>query len=396
MTDNPAVRDLTCRACGDSFDPAETTGTCPSCDGHLTVTYDLDAVDFTPETTTERRYEGIARYAELLPFTAETLVTMDEGATPLVSCPSLADEWGVGEVYVKDEGRNPTGSVADRGMAVAVTAAAEAGADDVALPTTGIEGQAAAAYAARAGLDSHSFVPSRATFDAKAMINVHGGDMEVVGGRYGDAVEAFHETVAEEGWHSLAPFETPYRREGAKTLGYELLEQLDWEVPDAVVYPTGEGVGLVGTYAGTRDLADLGVVEDTPAMYAAQAAGCAPIVEAFENGEEDTAVWETPDTICGGVEIPDPAGGPDVLAAVRESDGGAVATEDRDVLEGAVSIAQSEGVELGATAGVAASGAARLAEQDEFGPDDTLVLVNTLTGNAEADVLRSHLMSKGI
>ncbi|WP_424019544.1 threonine synthase [Halorientalis pallida] len=396
MTRNSAVRDLTCRACGDSFDPAETTGPCPSCDGHLTVSYDLDAVDFTPETATDRRYEGIARYAELLPFTAETLVTMDEGATPLVACPDLADEWGVGEVYVKDEGRNPTGSVADRGMAVAVTAAVEAGAEDVALPTTGIEGQAAAAYAARAGLDSHSFVPSRATFDAKAMINVHGGDMEVVGGRYGDAVDSFRETVAEEGWHSLSPFGTPYRREGQKTLAYELVEQLDWAAPDAVVYPTGEGVGLVGAHAGAQELAELGIVEDTPAMYAAQADGCAPVVEAFEAGDEDTEVWERPDTICGGIEIPDPAGGADVLAAIRESDGGAVATEDREALEGAVSIAQSEGVEIGASAGVAASGAAALADRGEFGPDDTVVLVNTLPGNAEADILRNHLVSKGI
>jgi threonine synthase len=202
--------------------------------------------------------------------------------------------------------------------------------------------------------------------------------------------------VAEEGWHSLAPFETPYRREGQKTLAYELAEQLDWTAPDAVVYPTGEGVGLVGAHAGARELADLGVVDDTPAVYAAQAAGCAPIVEAFEAGDDDTGVWETPDTICGGVEIPDPSGGSDVLAAVRESDGGAVATEDDETLEHAVGVAQSEGVELGATAGVAASGAAKLADRGELGPDDTVVLVNTLTGNAEADILRSHLMSKGI
>ncbi|WP_335999537.1 threonine synthase [Halorientalis halophila] len=396
MTRNPAVRDLTCRDCGDSFDPADATGPCPACGGHLAVTYDLDAVDVSTEAFADRRYEGIARYADLLPFAAETLVTMREGTTPLVPCPDLADEWGVGEVYVKDEGRNPTGSVADRGMALGVTAAAEAGAEDVALPTTGIEGQAAAAYAARAGLDSHSFVPSRATFDAKAMINVHGGDMSVVGGRYEDAVEAFAETVAEEGWHSLAAFETPYRREGHRTLAYELAEQLDWAAPDAVIYPTGEGVGLAGTAAGARDLAELGFVDEVPECYAAQAAGCAPIVEAFEAGATETEPWETPDTICGGIEIPDPAGGAEVLDAVGESGGGAVATVDRDVLEAAVDVAQSAGVELGATAGVAASGARELVERGELGADDTVVLVNTLTGNAEADVLRSHLMSKGI
>ena len=396
MHTSPAVRGVTCNDCDATFDPADATGRCPDCDGSLAVEYDHDAVAASRETLADERFEGVARYADLLPFDRDALVTMDEGATPLVESPRLADELGVAEVYVKDEGANPTGSVADRGLALAVTAAREAGADAVSLPTPGPGGQSAAAYAARAGLASHSFVPSRTPFETKAMINVHGGEMNVVGGRYGDAVDAFEDTVADEPWHSLAAFDQPYRREGAKTLAYELAEQLDWSAPDAVVYPTGEGVGLTGVHRGMADLQKLGLIEDAPALYAAQAADCAPIAEAFETGEDDTDLWERPDTICGGVEVADPAGGAAVLDAIRATDGGAVATDDSDILDSAVTIAQAEGVEMAASAGPAASGAWELSESEAFDADDTVVLVNTLAGGVEADLLRSHLMSKGI
>ncbi|MFD1587176.1 threonine synthase [Halorientalis brevis] len=396
MNISSAVHELVCTDCAATFDPADQTHRCPDCDGFLTVDYDLDAVDVTPETLTARRFDGVERYAELLPFEREALVSTDEGTTPLVECPTLAEELGVGRVLVKDEGRNPTGSVADRGLALAVAAARAHDASDVALPTTGNAGQSAAAYAGRAGLASHSFVPSRATFGNKAMINVHGGDMSVVGGRYDDAAEAFADAIADEDWYSVAAFETPYRVEGQKTLAYELAEQLDWDAPDAVVYPTGQGVGLVGLQRGAKELAELGLIDDTPALYAAQAEGCAPIVEAVEEDRDEHEPTEVPDTICGDIEIADPAGGSLVLEAIRESDGGAVAADDKDVLESAVTVAQDEGVEMGASSGAAASGAAALADAGEFDADDTVVLVNTAAADKEADVLRSHLMSKGI
>lgn len=389
-----AVRGLRCVDCTATFDPAETTHCCPDCGGHLAVEYAVDAVDVSRESFTARRFDGIARFADLLPFPEDRLVTMDEGTTPLVECPRLADELGVGKLYVKDEGANPTASVRDRGLALAVTAAAEHGADEVALPTTGLGGHAAAAYAARAGLDSHAFVPSRATFDAKAMINVHGGEMSVVQGRFDDAVDAFADEAADA--YSVASFETPYRVEGQKTVAYEIAEQLDWQAPDAVVYPTGHGVGLVGLATGARELVDFGLLDEHSELYAAQADGCAPIVSAFAEGAASPDAWELPDTICGGLEIADPSGGARIIDALRESDGGAVATPDVDILEAAVSVAQIEGIEMGATSGAAAAGARELAGTGVLGPDDTVVLVNTVAGETEADVLRSHLMSKGI
>jgi threonine synthase len=229
------------------------------------------------------------------------------------------------------------------------------------------------------------------------MINVHGGDMTVVEGRIGDAGAAFEDAIAEEDdWHSVQTFVTPYRHEGKKTMLYEIVEQLDWEVPDHVVYPTGGGVGLVGMHKGARELRDLGLTDDVPAMWAAQSEGCAPIVKAFDEGKSVHEAWEHPDTICGGIEIPDPGASPLILEALRESDGGAVATSDPEILDSALTVAQHEGIEMGVTCAAAASGAWSLAEDSAFGEDDTVVLLNTGAGSKDADVIRSHLMSKGI
>ncbi|WP_336037116.1 threonine synthase [Halobacterium yunchengense] len=397
METTPAFEGLRCVDCEATFDPDAATHRCPDCGGVLDPTYDYDALDVDRGTFAGRRFDTMWRYEELLPFTAESAVSMGEGGTPLVECPTLADELGVGEVYVKDEGRNPTGTFKDRGQSVAVTAAARHGAGDVALASAGNAGQSAAAYAGRAGIDSHVFLPSRAGFANKAMVNVHGGDMTIVEGRIGDAGAAYeHAMGGHEDWYSVQTFVTPYRHEGKKTMYYETVEQLDWEVPDRVVYPTGGGVGLVGMHKAAEEFRDLGLTDGLPAMYAAQADGCAPVVRAFEEGRDVHEPWDAPDTICGGIEIPDPGASPLVLDALRESGGGAVATSDEEILDAGTRVAAHEGLEMGATCAAAASGAWALAEDGEFGPDDTVVVLNTGTANKDADVLRSHLMSKGI
>jgi threonine synthase len=396
MQTTAAFAGLSCTDCGETFDAEDTPGRCPDCGGILDPDYDYDALDLTRETFGGDA-EGLWRYESLLPFPRSVAVTMDEGGTPLVEAPSLAEELGVGRVLIKDEGRNPTGTFKDRGQALAVTAAKLHGATDVALATAGNAGQAASAYAARADLDSHVFVPSRASFINKAMINVHGGEMTVVEGRIGDAGAAFEDALAEhDDWHPVQTFVTPYRHEGKKTMLYEIVEQLEWEVPDHVVYPTGGGVGLVGIHKGAKELRDLGLTDDLPAMWAAQSDGCAPIVKAFDEGKAVHEAWEVPDTICGGIEIPDPGASPLILDALRESDGGAVATSDSDILDSAVTVAQHEGIEMGVTCSAAASGAWQLAQDGSFGEDDTVVLLNTGAGSKDADVIRSHLMSKGI
>lgn len=374
---------LRCMDCQQVFDSEFER--CQDCNGALEPIYD--------QRTLERAHEGVSsgEGTTALPFASERLVSLAEGTTPLVACPSMAEDGG--RVLLKSEGRNGTGGITDRGMAVAVTAARERGATDVALPTTGNGGQSAAAYASRAGLDSHSFVPSRTTFANKAMINVHGGDMQVVGGRYPDAYETFEESV-DDGWYSLAPFETPFRHEGHKRLATELVADLGHS-PDALVCPVGHGTWLVGIYRGFRELEATGTIDRSPRLYAAQAAGCAPLVDAFDADMEEPVAQGQPDTICGPVEIPDPAGGRYVLNALEATDGGAVESDDEAILEAAVSMA-GDGIPVSATGGVAVAGATRLRGESELGPGEIVVLVDPATPNREADVLRSHLMRKGI
>jgi len=395
METNDAVAGLSCRDCGRDVDPATAAGNCPDCDGRLAPTYDHGAIDPASVDHAPAGGASMWQYASLLPVSRETAITAAEGGTPAVSCPAVAAELGVNDLIVKDEGRNPTGSVRDRELSVAVPLAREAGAETVALPSTGSAGQSAAAYAARGGLSSQAFLPSRANFTAKAMVNVHGGEMSVVGGRYGDAVDAFADAIDEEAWHSVAPGGSPYRVEGAKTLGFELLGG-PGSVPDAVVVPTAHGLTLSGLYRGARDFERLGLIEEPPALYAAQASGCAPVVEAFEAGDGDAGAVEHPDTICGALEVPDPAAGKWVLDAIDASDGGAVAVKDDAILEAATTVAARAGLEPDVACGAAVAGAEELTARGEIGEDDLVVVVNTATGNKEADVLRSHLMSKGI
>ena len=390
---------LQCVDCGSSFDAEETTHRCPECGGVLDPEYEYDQIDLTPDDLRERPFESMWRYEELLPFPRETAVSMGEGATPLVECPSLADAMGVGRVLLKDEGMNPTGTFKDRGQSAAMTAAREHGAEEVALNSAGNAGQSAAAYAVRAGLEAHVFLPSRAGFTQKAMTEVHGAELTVTdpidgNSQIGDSGRAYADAMDRNPeWYSAKTFVTPYRHEGKKTMALELLEQLEWGLPDAVVYPTGGGVGLVGMHKAAREVRDLGWTDGLVPMYAAQAEGCGPIVDAYERGADrheplsDDAVM----TACNGIAIPDPGASPLILEAIRESNGGAVANTDDEILDAAIEVAQVEGIEVGATCAAAAAGAFSLAESGEFDSEDTVVLLNTGAGNKDADTLRSHL-----
>ena len=392
MNTTEAFVGLECTDCGAMFAATEL-GRCPDCDAPLDAVYDYDAVDLDRTALTARPHEGLWRFDALLPFPASTAVTTAEGATPLVEAPKLASELDVDRVVIKDDGRNPTGTTLDRGFSVAMTAAAQVDAEDVTIASPGNGAQSLAAYAGRANVRHHSFVPSRSTFHNKAMTNVHGGDMRVVGGRFPDAAEAKAEQVL-DGWLDLQEFTTPYRHEGVKTVAYEIAAGLDWAVPEAVVVPTGTGEFVVGIAKGFRELRDLGLVDDVPRLFAAQPEGCAPIATAWERGLDTPEPWSGPDTICGELEITDPAGGALALRALDETDGGAVTVADDDALESAYSAARYEGIEMGANAGVAAAGAWELA--DEFPADATVVVLNTEAGGKSSDLLRSHLMGKGI
>lgn len=390
-----------CTDCGETVTASAPTR-CPACAGTLDAMYDHDAVNLSRETLADRT--GGWKHRELLPLVPDG---MGEGATPLVETPRLAGELGVARVLVKNEAHNPTGTVTDRALAPVATAASDGGYETLALPSTGEDGQSAAAYAARAGLQSRVFVPSRATFVTKAMINVHGGDMRVVEGRFDDAREAFQaaqdernadgdaDTDDESSWFPAGAFDSPYRHEGVKPVYFETVEQLEWTVPDAVVTPVGHGSTVAGLWKAAREFADLDLVDGTPRIYVAQPDGCAPVVEAIESGE-DPEPWDVPDTIVGNLEIPDPAGGLPAVEAARASGGGGVAVDDQDALDSAATVAQHEGVEVSVACGVAAAGAWTLRQDGELAADDTVVLLNTGSGSKDADLVRSRLMGRGL
>ena len=391
METTPAFRGLECVETGDRYDATHTGRS--DAGAVLDPVYDLDAVDADDFGDAGSMW----RFSPLLPFADP--VTADEGGTPLVDAEPLADELGVDRLFLKDESRNPTGTVLDRGLSVAVTAAREAhaasddGVEPLALAAAGNAGQSAAAYAGRVDLRAYAFVPSRAPFSNKAMINVHGGEMRVVGGRYPDAVDALDEDLKSDPY-LLQEFETPYRHEGLKTVAFEVAADLGWSAPDAMFVPCGTGEVVAGVAKGFSELRELGLVDDVPRLYAAQPSGCAPVVTAFDSGATEHEPWQHPDTIVGELEIPDPAGGDRALAALDGSGGEAVAVDDADALESAVATTRNVGVEMGPPGGVAA--AAAWDRVDELAADETVVVLNTESGTKTPDILRSHLMGQGI
>lgn len=396
METTTAFSGLQCVDCG-TVHGVDVPGRCPECAGTLTPIYDHEGLEETfPDTVSM----GIGMWAfdAVLPFPAYTRVSGAEGGTPLVDADRLANELGIARVQIKDESRNPTGTVLDRGMSLAATAVAThaaAGLDvePLALASAGNAAQSAAAYAGRLDCRLRAFVPSRCAFSNKAMVNVHGGEMQVVGGRYDDAREALDERLAAD-YYSLQEFTTPYRHEAAKTVALELLADRNWSAPDAVFVPTGTGEVLSGVVGGFELAVQLGAVDDCPDVVAVQPEGCAPIVTAYERGQSTPEPWEVPDTIVGELEIPDPEGGEFALDALDRVDGRAVAVADDDILESAVTASQHSVVEMGPGGGAAAAGAWK--RSPELAEDAEVVLLNTESGAKTPDVLRSHLMGKGI
>jgi threonine synthase len=376
-----AFSKLRCTDCGERADAL--LGRCPACSGALDAVYDFDAAD---------EAEVAAGLTDsLMPYADRP--TAGEGGTPLVAAPGMADEVGVADLYVKDEGRNPTGSFVDRGMALAVGAveAAAADAEDVeplALAAAGDGAQSLAAYASRADLRSYGFVPARCPTPVKAMVNVHGGEMRVAGGRYPDAVEGVDDLAS---YTSLQEFDAPLRHEGAKAVAHEVAADLG-ETPGTVVVPVGTGELLVGVAKGFDERVELGLADDVPHVLAVQSTGCAPVVEAHDAGANQVDPTTHPDTIAGELEIPDPAGGALALRALARHDGDAVAVGDPDLQEGAVAATSTTGLEVGLAGGAAAAAAWERAG-DLAGP---VVLLNPNSGFKTSDVLRSHLMGQGV
>jgi len=381
-----SVRAFECLACGHTQASADPPR-CDACGGPLDPLYSYDNIDPTTLTVTDA--PSMWAFDAVLPTTQPMAVSMGEGGTPLVDVAKTADRLDLGRLYIKDEGQTPTGTVHDRGFAAAVSALDTV--TEVGLASTGVGGQSAAAYAARAGLDAHVYIPARASFGSQAMVNVHGADMNVVEGRYPETREAFESAAAD--WYRLGPFETPYRHDGLKTVFYEMAADLEWTAPDVIVTPAGHGELPYAIAKAADELERLGVIETTPRVALVQPEACAPIARALVTGADRPEVWETPDTICGGLEVTDPEGGQIAINAVEATGGTGVARPDAEILAAACQVAADDGLAIGTGGGAAVAGAAALREEGHIGPDETVVALNTTAAMQQVDVIRSHLMS---
>jgi threonine synthase len=323
------------------------------------------------------------RWHELLPVVDEkNRVFLGEGDASLLSLPRLGRALGLEQLLVKDESNNPTGSFKARGLAAAISKAKELGVEKVIIPTAGNAGGAMAAYAARAGLKAHIFMPKDTPVANREESRIVGAEVELVDGLISDAARLAGEKARLEGWFDVSTFKEPYRVEGKKVMGYELAESFGWQLPDVIVYPTGGGTGLVGMWKAFAELEELGWLENThrPRMVAVQAEGCAPVVHAFENGASYCDFWTNAQTIASGLRVPKSFADHLILRDIYESQGTAVAVGDKAILESQKLLARLEGIFAAPEGAATLAALEQLVEQKWVQPDERIVLFNTGSG----------------
>ena len=362
------------------------------CGKPLLARYDLAAVrEGWPRESLVGREPSMWRYAELMPlFPGERPVTLGEGFTPLLPARRLGARLGLSRLYVKDESLNPTNSFKARGQSAAVTRAVALGARVLSVPTAGNAGNALAAYAAAAGLEAQVFMPRDVKRPFVQECELYGATVTLVDGLITDAGRLAAERGGPLGWYDVSTLREPYRVEGKKTMGFELAEQLEWQLPDWIVYPTGGGTGMVGMWKAFEELEALGWIDDgrRPRMVTVQADGCAPIVAAFEAGAEFAAPWEGARTVADGLRVPRAIGDFLVLRAIRESGGTALAVSDEAMVAGMRELGSTEGVSAAPEGGAALEALRQLRARGLVGDDECVVLFNTGGALKYMDALR--------
>ena len=384
---------LECSQCGQRHERGVLHNLCRACGKPLLVRYDLARAARTLERSAlAGRAANLWRYRELLPVVhAANVTTLGEGWTPLLPAANLGARLGVKQLYLKDESANPTGSFKARGMAVAVAMARELGARRLAVPSAGNAAGALAAYAARAGLPATIFLPRDAPEANRVECRLSGAEVVLVDGLVDDCARLLAAGAERNGWFDVSTLKEPYRIEGKKTMGYELAEQLDWELPEVIVYPTGGGTGLIGMWKAFDELQQLGWIDSRrPRMIVVQPSGCAPIAAAFEAGANTAAAVPQPRTAAAGLRIPKPLGDFLILDIVRRSGGRALAVEDAEILAAVQELASAEGVFAAPEGAACVPALRRLRELGEVQPGDRVVLFNTGSGVKYLDLWRDR------
>ncbi|MFO7654845.1 MAG: threonine synthase [Candidatus Krumholzibacteriia bacterium] len=375
---------LECGHCGNQQDADRLWNLCPECRKPLLARYDLEAARRSvPRESLRGREPNLWRYREMLPVRDDRFrLRLGEGFTPLVSAARLGAAIGHDRLLLKDEGLNPTGSFKARGLGVAVSRAYEMGVHEVSIPSAGNAAGAMSAYAALAGMKSFVFMPRDVPRPFVSECLALGAEVTLVDGLITDCGRIAAEGVAEFGRFDLSTLKEPYRLEGKKTMGYEVAEQLDWHLPDVIVYPTGGGTGLVGMWKAFAEMEALGWIgPERPRMVSVQSAGCAPIVRAFEQGTEFAEPWENAATVADGLRVPAAVGDFLILRAIRESGGTAVAVPDAETMECANLIGSTQGIFPAPECGAVVAACRRLIDAGWIEEQESVLLFFTGSGH---------------
>ena len=374
---------LECSRCGLRHERGALHTLCRQCEKPLLVRYDLvRAARTLTRAALATRQSSLWRYREVLPVAHdEHVTTLGEGWTPLLPAPTLGARLGLKRLYIKDESTNPTGSFKARGMAVAVSMARELGVQRLVVPSAGNAAGALAAYAARSGLEATLYLPRDAPRANVIECQQSGAEVVLVDGFIRDCGRLIAERKDRDGWFDLSTLKEPYRIEGKKTMGYELAEQFGWELPDVILYPTGGGTGLIGMWKAFEEMEQMGWIDSRrPRMISVQAAGCAPIVTAFDAGAEFAEAAASPQTVAAGLRVPAAIGDFMILDILRRSAGRAVAVTDGELVAAVAEVAATEGVFAAPEGAACLPALRRLLERDEVGKEERVVLFNTGSG----------------
>lgn len=376
---------LQCSQCHKYFNPEQVQTFCLDCQAPLLVRYDLTAARKKLDRDGFRRRPwGMWRWRELLPvLNSDHIISLGEGDSPLLHLPNFGNMLNLERLYLKDESFNPTGSFKARGIAAAISKAKELGINKVIIPTAGNAGGAMAAYAARAELKAHIFMPKDTPLANVEECKMAGADLTLVDGLISDAAGMAGIKAREEGWFDLSTFKEPYRTEGKKVMGYELAEFFDWRLPDVIVYPTGGGTGLVGMWKAFAELAELGWLEENshrPRMVAVQAEGCAPVVKAYESRAKFCDFWLGASTIASGLRVPKSFADQLILRDIRDSNGTAIAVSDDEILDAQRQLGAKEGIFSAPEGAATLAALKKLIEKGMVRKDERIVCFNTGSG----------------
>ena len=382
---------LECTQCGKTYPHDQLSKISPCCNKVLFARYNLEQLK--AEKTREDwidRPSNMWRFAELMPVVnPENILTLGEGGTPLLEAKQLGAKLGMSKLLIKEEGLNPTGTFKARGISAAVSKAYELGVNGFTMPSAGNAAGAAAAYGARAGLPVKVFMPQDAPPANKKESFMAGSELNLVDGLISDAGRIAVTIAEEQNLFDLSTLKEPYRAEGKKTMGLEIAMQLDWKMPDTIIYPTGGGTGIIGMYKGFQELLELGWVSGTPPKFiAVQASGCQPIVKAFNEGKDTAEPWPNATTIADGLRVPGPFADYLILQAIRETGGTALAVEDSDMVDAMYELATEEGIIACPEGAATLVGLKELLESGFISRDETVVLLNTGSGYKYLDLIK--------